>query len=653
MTDGTLSSIAERWFSAAELAGLPGLPGTERRVRSRAESDAWQSRPRSFGKGLEYAFASLPAPTQAALLLRDRPAIARAAKPVMSDERIASIWQRFERVKQPLKDTATRRLKALHAVEALVRSGTSQMQARAIVATQLRLDGEATASAVSIARWENLVRGAHRSDWLALLVPQYAGRQAKADCPTEAWDLFKADWLRVEAPSAESCYARLQRIATKHPEWEALPSLRTFMRRIERELPRAVRILARRGEEAMMRTYPAQQRDRSVFAAMDAVNADGHMWDVAVRFPDGTIGRPVIVGWQDLASGKLLAWRMDQTESSDLVRLAFADMVERYGIPRACWLDNGRAFASKYLTGGTPNRYRFKVREEDPVGIITGLGVEVHWVTPYHGQAKPIERAWRDFCDSIAKHPAFAGAWMGNNVMAKPENYGSRAIEWEKFTAVVNDEIAAHNARAGRRAKVCAGRSFDVTFAESYARTTIRKASTEQLRTLLLAAQAVNANTIDGSVHVAGNRYWCEALSAHAGRKVVLRFDPLALHTGVHCYALDNSYIGWADCIVSVGFADTNAAREHARATKQYRRANKQVLEAERRMTAAQVAEQLPTIVPVELPAAGVIEPVFGRPTRTAEEPAPMARTGTEDSRAIDLNDYLKRLQEDRARNAL
>lgn len=638
MADGSPVAVAERWYCAEELAGLAGMPGTARNVRARAEREAWTSRARAGrGGGKEYAFAGLPAQAQAALLLRDgrrAPANATGARlPRWTEARIQAAWERYEAVKTPLKEAARRRLSAIHAVEALVRSGTGRMQARAIVGAQLQREGVPGASAASIARWQDAVEGAHPSDWLALLVPHYAGRTATAEIPADAWEIFKADYLRLEAPSATSCYDRLQRIAATK-DWAPLPALVTFTRRIERELPRQVRVLAREGEEALMRTFPAQERDRSVFGALEGVNADGHMWDVAVRMPDGErIGRPIIVAWQDLGSGKVLSWRMAESESSDLVRLAFCDMVSTYGIPGAVWLDNGRAFASKLLTGGTPNRYRFKVREEDPRGIITSLvGADnVHWVTPYHGQAKPIERAWRDFCDRIAKHPAFAGAYLGNNPMAKPENYGSRAIDWNVFVAVVAEEIAAHNAREGRTGKNCNGRSFDRMFNESYATTTIRKASAEQLRTLLLASEAVTASSQDGSVRLAGNRYWTEALARYAGRKVVVRFDPMALHTSVHVYGLDGSYIGQADCIASVGFADTNAAREHAQAKKHYRKSAKQQLAAERRMEAAQVAAQMPTTLPAELPAAGVVAPVFGLKPARKEEDVLHQRTGTDD----------------------
>ena len=626
----TLATLADRWFVAREIADVLGVG--KRAIELRAKRESWTARPRAGrGGGSEYPFAALPPAAQAALARRFAPPPVNATctrDPKWTEARIQAAHERYERVKQPLKEAAQFRLRALRAVMHLVDGGFGVVRARELVAQQLRDEGD-DVSAATIARWQDMVDGAHYSDWQALLVPAYTGRTKTAEISAEAWDVFKADYLRLEQPSAESCYDRLTRIA-KAKGWPALPHLRTFTRRLTAELPRQVLVLARQGEEALMRTYPAQERHAGEFVALQAVNADGHRFDVFVRAPDGRIVRPIIVGWQDVYSRKMLAWRIGETESSDLVRLAFADMVTEFGVPEEVWLDNGRSFAGKLLTGGTPNRYRFKVREEDPRGIITSLVHRVHWVTPYHGQAKPIERAWRDFCDRIAKHPAFAGAYVGNNPTAKPENYGSRAVAWDEFTAVVRDEIIAHNARTGREVKACAGRSFDATFAESYAKAPMRKATAEQLRTLLLASDAVTASAVDGSVRVAGNRYWCEALARHAGRKVVLRFDPMQLHTGVHVYGLDNTYLGYADCVASVGFADTNAAREHTRARKNYRRAAKDMLDAERRMDAAQVAAQMPTELPPELPPASVIAPVFGA-ARPREHAEPIQRTGTDD----------------------
>lgn len=630
------ATMAVRYYSASELSGLPGLPSSRYRIAELARRENWACRQRKGrGGGVEYSAESLPPQTQSALALRENresaaaPALGQAARvSCVSREVIESAWARFERASEALREVAKARLRALQAVDSMHASGVPLMQARAQVAAQMQREGVKGGSVQSLGRWAAVVAGVDRAYRLAFLLPAYTGRTATAPIDPVAWDIFKADYLRPEAPSATSCYRRLERIAAQNPEWPALPALRTLVRRIEREIPRQVLILAREGEEALMRTFPAQERDREMFVSMQGVNADGHVFDVSVIFPDGTEGRPVIAAFQDLYSGKILSWRLGQTESSDLVRLAFADMVSKFGIPRAAWLDNGRAFASKYLTGGTPSRYRFKVRDEDPVGIITALGIEVHWVTPYHGQSKPIERAWRDFCDAIAKHPAFAGAYTGNNVVNKPSNYGSRSVPWDEFERVVHEEITAHNARAGRRSKVCAGRSFDETFAESYAKAKVRRATAEQLRTLLLAAEAVTANARDGSVRLSGNRYWCEALARHAGQRLVLRFDPMALHTSVHVYELAGAYIGEAACVASVGFADTQAGREHARARKQWQRAAKQQLEAERRMNAATIVAQLPGVEPPNLPAPSVIAPVFGR--KPAPAKAALRATGTD-----------------------
>ena len=627
---------------------------SNRAVERRAARGQWpfEEEPCRGGKRRLYAVADLPSDVAAAIAkfeakktltsLAPPPAVAelapvqrRGAAPKLTDEQIQAAWRRYESVPQHCRDEAEKRLRALQAVEALVANGYSLMDARELVAVQMQKDGMRGGSVASLIRWAKTVAAADVSHRLALLLPSWTGRTAAVEIPTEAWDMFKADYLRLEAPSASSCYDRLARVA-KVNGW-VLPSLKTFQRRVEAELPRAVQILAREGQQALERAFPAQERDRSVFHALEAVNADGHKFDVFVRWPDGTIGRPIMIGVQDLYSGKLLGWRIAETESSDLARFAFRDVIQTYGIPSRIWLDNGRAFASKMLTGGTANRFRFKVKADDPVGILTGLGCQIHWATPYHGQAKPIERAWRDLCDRVAKHPAFAGAYTGNKPDAKPENYGSKAIPMDEFVRVLDVEIRAHNAREGRRTKICAGQhSFDQAFAHSYAQSAIRKATAEQLRMLLLATDVVTTDRRDGSVRLAGNRYWCAALGPYAGQKVQLRFDPMSLHTSVEVFTLGNVHIGTADCIAAVGFADTNAAREHTRAKRQFIRSTKDQLDAERRMDAASIAAQMPGPMPDMLPAPGVVAPLFNLKGRRAEprplEAEPIARTGTDDN---------------------
>ena len=575
----------------------------------------------------------------------------RPGKGPLTEAQLQAAWTRYEAVWQSLKDVAAQRLAALQAVDKLVISGRSLMDARASVAAQMQRDGMRGGSVASLGRWAADVAQADKQHRLALLVPGYVGRTVTADIPHAAWDAFKADYLRVEAPTATSCYERVQRRA-KAERW-ALPSLRAFQSKLQRELPAQVLRLARHGVGSLDLMYPAQERDRSGFAALEAVNADGHKFDVFVRFPSGKVARPVMVGVQDLYSGKLLGWRLAETESADLARLAFRDVIERFGIMSDAWLDNGRGFASKMLTGGTATRFRFKVKPEEPTGALVAIGVNIHWTTPYNGQAKPIERAWRDLCDRIAKHPAFAGAYTGNKPDNKPENHGSRAIPLAEFTRIVGEEITAHNARPGRRSKVCNGSSFDAIFNESYTRTTIRRATEEQLRQMLMAAELVGANPRDGSVRLLGNRYWCAALAQHCGRRLMVRFDPDALHTSVQVYTAAHVFVGTADCIAAVGFADSQAAREHARAKTKHRRATRQQLDAECRMDVAKVAELLPRVEPETRPSATIIAPLFGRPrgAPVVSDATPVA--GRDQARDARFQDLMARLAQSNAQPGL
>lgn len=529
-----------------------------------------------------------------------------------SPEKEHPSWRYFEARPQKKKDEAAARLKALDAVDYLIKTGSGACAAVNMVAKQFNK------APSSIRGWRLAVKGADRCDWLALLVPRHEGRQQEKEFTEEAWKYFKSDFLRLERPAAAACYERLKRVATEK-KWE-LPSLKTLQRKIEKEIPRALLILAREGKEALKRSFPAQERDHAVYRALEAVTADGHKFDVFVQFPDGEIGRPMMVAWQDIYSAKVLSYRVDKTENSDLVRLSFGDLAGKYGIPKQAYLDNGRGFASKWITGGMKTRFRFKIKEEEPAGVLTQLGVDVHWATPYHGQAKPIERTFRDLCEYVSKHPALAGAYTGNSPSRKPENYGSKAIPLADFLKILDHEIKAHNEREGRRSKVCSGQSFEAIFNESYAAGPVRKATREQLRVCLLAAEKVHSSKQDGSITLLGNRYYSERLAPYAGKLFTVRFDPQNLHGGIYVYHYTGEYVGPAECIQPSGFGDTEAAREHAKKRNQYMKTTKKQLDLERSMTAIEAASMIPQDETEALtPATKVSEMMFVQNQRQLE----------------------------------
>lgn len=628
-------------LSSSELAAeqLPGLPSSPRKIRERADRQGWPFTEERRQGGLVRLFAVDALPAEARRILLERRRIDEVAPP-SSGVRIAA--PNLDTMPDRIRQIAVERARLVGRVHELVAAGTRRLQATELAAGEWSLSADDKPSGRTVRRWVATCAKHARGDWFALLVPEWRSSSAQAECHPDAWAFFCDDYARGARPSYTACYRRTLAVAEKRG-WLPVPTCKTMMRRHQAEVPRATVLLAREGAEELGRRFPAQERDRTTLAAMQAWNADGHKWDVTVAWPDGTEGRPIAVVFQDLASGKILSWRIDRTESADLVRLAAADALSTFGVPDSIYLDNGRGFASKWMTGGMQHRFRFRVREEEPTGVFTQLGIAVHWTTPYHGQAKPIERAFRDLCETVAKHPAFAGAYTGNSPTTKPHDYGSRAVPLDQFLRVLAALIKEHNARVGRRAKACAGRSFDETFRASYEAREIRKLTEDQKRVALLAADAVAVRRGTADVFLAGNRYWSDALVALEGQRVVVRFDPDNLRAGVHVFRLDGRYVTFAKAIDAVGFADMSAAKDHVRAHKQYVRAIKDAEKGRRRFAADELGEMhLDAIGAAPLPPkAKVVRPLFGKATPKAPPPVPMQTTEHEIARLAEADEVV------------
>lgn len=625
-----IGGAGKSYYTAAELAelALPGLPKAKRKVNERAADERWAlkvdasgaplARPRrGRGGGLEYHVSLLPTAARAELVRRGLAAIGGAL--VEAPAAPSSLWAWYETLTGAAKAEAERRAAIVAEVEALERSNLTRSAAVACVAAK-HDSGLST-----LWGWLAMVDGAEPCDRLPHLAPRRSGGGAEAEIDSGAWQFLLSDYLRAEQPTWASCYRRLVDDYAA-PRGLSVPHQRTLWRKLEREVDGRLVIARRQGADALRRTLPPQQRSVESLHAMELVNIDGHKFDVFVRFPSGRVGRPIMLALQDVYSRKILAWRIGETESAVITRLAFADLFQRWGIPRACLLDNGRAFASKWITGGARSRFRFKIREEEPTGILTALGIQIHWALPYRGSSKPIERAFRDLCDTIAKHPAFAGAYTGNRPDAKPENYGERAIDLDVFSATVARGIALHNARPDRRTPIARGRSFDQVFDASYASSPIGKATAEQLRLALLTADEVSTDRSSGAIRLFENRYWSGEMSALAGKRVTVRFDPDDLSLPLHVYDRAGRFIASAPLLAQTGFLDVAAAKARARQEADLRKAVRDAAQLERLLSADELARMIPAHPDEETPAPApsVVRPVRHRGLTAAALKTPL-----------------------------
>lgn len=601
----------EIWISAQQLAVLETMPSSPQGVNKKARAGNWEKRQVQGirGVGYEYAFSSLPQATQAELLLKQSAVeidnvseTPRARKELNYLPEV--IWKPYEKATDKQKEHAKAKLVPLHKLDDLVRNGLELMTALDAIAEECDI------AKGSLKRWYYQVRSFERPDWLPLLIAKHNNKKSgkEAAFTEDAWEAFKADYFRNEQPQFGSCYERLKRAARENG-WN-IPSASSIKRKIEREVPKLVQVQLREGDHAVMQYYPSMRRTVAEIEALEWINGDGYQHNVFVRWHNGEIVRPKTWIWQDIRTRKILAYRVDLSENSDTIRLSLMDLIWKYGIPKKCTIDNTRAAANKWMTGGVKNRYRFRVKEDDVTGIIPMLGIELLWTSVQfgkgHGQAKPIERAFSHggLGELVDKHPSLAGFYAGENVYNKPDNYngGKDGVDYDTFILAIEDGIRTFNEREGRQTEICQGiYSFSQVFERDYKQAHIRKASAEQMRFLMLMSEAVTLRKdgtfeldAGGKVNNRKNRYLASELIATAHRKVVVKFDPQDLHNKVWVYGLDGVFLAEAKCTDAVAFGDKAKGREHDKARKQMVKAVKAQAKATLTMNAQEAARYQP-----------------------------------------------------------
>lgn len=608
-------------YTASELAAmrLPDMPTSARAIRRRALADGWATV--AEAGVVRIVVTSLPEAAQRAVALR-----APARPGVMSLE--------ADGVTNEHREIGRGRVRVVAKMAELVESGRSVRQAA---------DAVCGSSARSARRWYAQVQGLPRGEWWAALTPRYSACATTEgpECHEAAWAWLLAHYLRSERPSFAVSYKDLRHTAERtHREWLPLPSYRSLLRRLQREVPTTVQTYRRLGPEvADQRFVPAQRRDPSQLRPLEVVIADGHRLDVMVAWPTANGGvkleRPIVLGWKDAYSGMWLGWAVDSSETSDLVRRSFARLATTWGIPERAMLDNGRAFAAKKITGGTATRYRFRVREEDEQGLLTALGVRVHWTLPYNGRAKPIEKAWRDdLVTRFARDPEFSGAYLGSTIDARPHDYDpKKAVPAARLLELLDAHFIRMNQETGRRSRVCAGRSFEETFLARYAEGPVTKPTEEQRRLLLLASRRVGVAKFGSTIELHGTRFAGGfALAEYSGAEVVVRYDADDLSAGLLAYTVAGAFITRCEAITDVAFGSERDAETHARSQAAQRRALRDAAREVSPVTHPELAADLRKAAGLT-PAAKVSPKVVRMPTKRIAPPtapSPVAPTAAE-----------------------
>jgi putative transposase len=514
---------AGMWVSAQQLAGLPGMPKTDRGVRIAAASECWESRDKARGKGLEYAVGGLPAETRKAL----QAAKIQGALTEAGTEAVAAPISVVVRREEDLTDAERLARDARNGVKTAIRrmqeeSGCSQSAAMTTLLTVARA-GRVEPTLDKMLRLARDTRGragdgypSERTLKRWLSASDLTPKHPRKDDSVPAWaPSFLSFWQQPQKPSVEDAYRRFVETLPSN-ERPSIHQVRRFLTR----LGAVTRERGRMGPRELKNIRPFVRRDFSLLEPNDVWTADGHTFDAEVQHPfHGRPFRPEITTFIDIATRRAVGWSVDLAESTFAVADALRYGVEREGIPALIYVDNGSG-------------YRNAAMSDEATGLVGRIGSTITHSIPYNSQARGvIERSHQTIWIAGAKLlPSFIGAAMDREARLQQFKLTRRALKqggamplmpWDLFVQFAEQRIAEYNARPHRSLK---GLSPDMCLAGFKARDwKPDMVSEEMLKTLF--RPRVKRTLARAEIQLFNNRYYARELEEFHGSEVHISYD--------------------------------------------------------------------------------------------------------------------------------
>ncbi len=278
----------------------------------------------------------------------------------------------------------------------------------------------------------------------------------------------------------------------------------------------------------------------------DIIVADGHNLNFEMINPyTGKLKRMMLMLYYDMKSNMPLGWEISPTENTSAISMALYRSILLLGkIPKVVYIDNGRAFGSKY----------FKDYTGEMNGVITRLGSKLMTAWPYHAQSKPVEGFFRIFAELERRMPTYSGTSIENKParMSRGEilhkqvyerlTEGSNIDIWTAHKVIAEwfDEYAHREQQSG---KIKGLRPIDV-----FNKGKGEGIDADLIRFLLMKQSNVKVGR--HGITLLGNHYWNDALYG-LNQLVLIQYDIQNLNE-VYVYDFQGTYICSAEKKIEV-----------------------------------------------------------------------------------------------------
>jgi len=554
------------WLAAPDLAGLPGMPSTPRSVLRRAQSESWQSRPRSGRgrSGMEYLAASLPAETQQALATRATASVAGVMRPIRAANDAAQQAQRDAQV-QACADSMARfgvqlasqggldplrnpRLDLFQRFEAYHRMRGGAVWSAITEFCVLWGAGEIEAHAGTVSAYPTLPAKTldkwYRA-WRTVGVQALLERKPRADKgqsqlmrDEDTYNAFVAAVAEMHRPTAR----QVARVLKQQLGAERTPSISTINRWLrDFNAKNQVALLKFKNPDGWRNKYMPAFGSRSEHITvpneewqLDSTIADGQQRvDLAFNLTDGQTGeirRHALVAMIDVFTRRMQVV-VSRTSSANAVKAVTRNAILAFGLPQRIKTDNGKDY--------TATDFDFALQ---------ALQVKHPLCTPFSPDQKPfIERGLGTLLHDL--FPMLAG-FVGHDVAMRKaiesaksfaQRFGDKGIDLhmspEQLQGVINSWVDEYHDRVHSELGCTPNQ-----MAERHLRQ-ITQVDARALDLFMMPVAGNGLRMVTKRGISLGNAWFAAAeLAGVMGQQVYCRQDEADLGA-LHVFALDGTYV--------------------------------------------------------------------------------------------------------------
>lgn len=325
----------------------------------------------------------------------------------------------------------------------------------------------------------------------------------------KVWDYYYSLFMTQEKKGSKLCYDLTKK------KFGDIPSFQTFWRQTQK-IPDYAIVKYREGENSLRNNLPFMERDKTTIQSNDIWVSDHHRFDIFTQDNSNLkICRNWLTVFADVRSSKIISYECRNADpNASIIKKCFKRGIEQHGVPKEVYFDNGKDYRSKSFSA------------DFPFSITRQLGINMIYATPYHGQAKQVERFFRTLEERFGK---MFPTYTGKDAKARPEQMQisnskilKYAVTQEVFLEKLEEYIKEYNTTVSN------GNNMEgMTPDECYFKNLSVKKEIQDLNALKLLCGSFVERTIQrNGIQMEGRWYANDLLHYHYKKKVMVNYDP-------------------------------------------------------------------------------------------------------------------------------